>query len=121
METNSSCASAATVCKSIDFAPRYRFQSTAHVAYFGAPLRNTKGLYLYGPVGCGKSMGMDLFFASLQGYTNLRIQRKHFHEFMYDVHRLLHRIKQEDDAGLATGLAVQRAGERIVDGLSQTY
>eukprot|EP00931_Biecheleriopsis_adriatica_P049508 TRINITY_DN28641_c0_g1_i1.p1 TRINITY_DN28641_c0_g1~~TRINITY_DN28641_c0_g1_i1.p1 ORF type:complete len:585 (-),score=118.11 TRINITY_DN28641_c0_g1_i1:41-1795(-) len=85
--------------------------------YFGVSRRTARGLYLHGSVGCGKSMSMDLFFTSLQGHRNLRVQRKHFHEFLYDIQRLLHEIKKEDEKGLATGLGVERAGERIADGV----
>jgi len=42
-----------------------------------------KGLYLYGEVGRGKTMLMDLFFA---GSPVVRKRRVHFHEFMADVH-----------------------------------
>src|SRR5450755_3539089 len=42
-----------------------------------------KGLYLYGEVGRGKTMLMDLFFA---GSPVARKRRVHFHEFMADVH-----------------------------------
>jgi len=59
-------------------------------------------------------MSMDLFFFALKNHPSLRVQRKHFHEFLYDIQRLLHQIKAEDGA-VSTGLGVQRAGERMAD------
>jgi cell division protein ZapE len=56
---------------------------------FGKKPSAPKGVYMWGGVGRGKSMLMDLF------YDNLRIDRKkraHFHEFMLDVHD---RIREE--------------------------
>ncbi|XP_048387871.1 lactation elevated protein 1 homolog B isoform X1 [Stegostoma tigrinum] len=50
-----------------------------------------KGLYVYGDVGTGKTMMMDLF------YSHAAVKRKnrvHFHGFMLDVHRRIHRLKQ---------------------------
>ena len=55
----------------------------------GAPL---KGLYVYGEVGRGKTMLMDLFFETS---AVVRKRRVHFHEFMSDVHERIHVYRQE--------------------------
>ena len=51
-----------------------------------------KGLYIYGEVGRGKTMLMDLFFDSSPVE---RKRRAHFHEFMLDVHERIYLIRQK--------------------------
>ena len=55
-----------------------------------------KGLYIYGDVGRGKTMLMDLFFAASEVQ---RKRRAHFHEFMADVHERIHVYRQKIKAG----------------------
>lgn len=51
-----------------------------------------KGLYMYGDVGSGKSMLMDLFYDTLPSTIKAKT-RVHFNNFMQDVHRRLHSLK----------------------------
>jgi cell division protein ZapE len=57
-----------------------------------------KGLYLYGDVGRGKTMLMDLFFAAS---AVKRKRRVHFHEFMADVHERLNDVRHKIKSGTA--------------------
>lgn len=58
------------------------------------PLNLPKGLYMYGDVGSGKTMLMDLFFDTLPPNIT-RKTRIHFHNFMQDVHKRLHKVRTE--------------------------
>ena len=51
-----------------------------------------KGLYVYGDVGRGKTMMMDLFF---EANPVVRKRRAHFHEFMADVHERVRVYRQK--------------------------
>ena len=59
-----------------------------------------KGLYVYGDVGRGKTMLMDLFF---EASPVVRKRRAHFHEFMLDVHERIHAYRQNMKLGEHAG------------------
>ena len=76
----------------------------------GPPL---KGLYVYGEVGRGKTMLMDLFFETS---AVRRKRRVHFHEFMADVHERVHTYRQEIKNGsLPEQDPIQRAAAAIAE------
>jgi cell division protein ZapE len=58
------------------------------------PVPAVRGIYLYGPVGRGKTWLMDLFYASLSFKAR---RRRHFHRFMHDVHAELAQLRRERD------------------------
>ncbi len=59
-----------------------------------------KGLYIYGDVGRGKTMLMDLFF---DASPVVRKRRAHFHEFMLDVHERIYALRQKMKVGQHAG------------------
>src|SRR5262245_38405233 len=59
-----------------------------------------KGLYVYGEVGRGKTMMMDLFF---EASPVVRKRRAHFHEFMADVHDRVRVYRQKLKDGVLEG------------------
>lgn len=70
---------------------------------------SVRGLYIWGEVGRGKTMLMDLFFDIAPVEAK---QRQHFNEFMRDAHARIARLRQsdvEDPVGSAADEIAERA------------
>ncbi|MFA6218616.1 MAG: cell division protein ZapE [Erythrobacter sp.] len=76
---------------------------------FGGRKTRPQGVYIWGGVGRGKSMLMDLFVETL-GIAEKR--RAHFHEFMLEVDRLI-RDERRKEAGDPIRPVAQRLAEGI--------
>lgn len=66
----------------------------SHAGIGKIPENLPRGLYLYGDVGSGKTMLMDLFYDTLPSAVRSKT-RIHFHNFMQDVHKRLHQMKMK--------------------------
>lgn len=75
----------------------------------GAP---PMGLYLVGNVGTGKSMLMDLFFATAPVPKKRRV---HFHAFMVEVHARIHQWRTGAGKGAANADPILPLAERIAN------
>ena len=80
--------SLSTLADQLSSNPRHRQGMLAK--FFGNRQSSPRGIYIYGDVGRGKTMLMDLFFEHVEGWPKQRI---HFHAFMQDVHKARARKK----------------------------
>jgi cell division protein ZapE len=74
---------------------------------FGSKTDGPEGVYLWGGVGRGKSMLMDLAFENIDIGPKRRV---HFHEFMLETHARLRKARQSED-----GDPIEPVAEEIAD------
>lgn len=85
----------ARLMESANAAPASWLERIAGFNKTKALTESPSGVYLYGGVGRGKSMLMDLFYESLP--PAITKQRVHFHAFMIGVHDYLHQRREQSD------------------------
>jgi cell division protein ZapE len=79
---------------------------TASRSWFASP-KPPRGLYLWGAVGRGKSMLMDMFFEGLEIKDKRRV---HFHDFMLETHAFIFEWRKT-----GSGDPIAPAARRIAD------
>jgi cell division protein ZapE len=84
----------------VGYAPRGTKGSLRGLLRIGAPDPAPCGLYIFGDVGRGKSMLMDLFF---EGAPVKKKRRTHFHKFMSEVQDRIHEQRTRLKAGELKG------------------
>jgi len=69
---------------------------------FGKMAQTPHGLYLYGGVGRGKSMLMDLFFSTVSIPQKRRV---HFHQFMLEIQERLYALQNDGETDILPRVA----------------
>jgi cell division protein ZapE len=92
-------------------------EPTISLPFFTRRRAAPRGVYLWGPVGRGKSMLMDLFFDSA---PVARKQRAHFHAFMARTHGLIDLWRRGDAVARREAFPGVRAGDDPIVAVAET-
>jgi predicted ATPase len=72
------------------------------------------GFYMYGDVGCGKTMLMDLFLESLPASSKKK--RVHFNSFMQQFHLAMHRWRETPESRTeGSHTAIEKVTDQIIE------
>ncbi|MDQ3478312.1 MAG: cell division protein ZapE [Pseudomonadota bacterium] len=82
-------------------------ESGGFLGIFGRKPKGPGGVYLWGPVGRGKTMLMDIGFAEIEVVPKRRV---HFHAFMIETHQRLRTARESEE-----GDPVEAVAEDIAD------
>jgi predicted ATPase len=74
-----------------------------------------KGVYVWGGVGVGKSMVMDILHSIAVEEGKVSTRRCHFHEFMLDIHRRCHTLRLQKSVLSPEGGSAVESGGSFVD------
>ena len=97
-----------------------RTSAQGQLGWTQPPEPEPRGVYLWGGVGRGKSMLMDLFMESLDIEAKRRV---HFHAFMQEVHRELHDVRRhraDDPVAAATARVTEGVRALALDEMEIT-
>jgi cell division protein ZapE len=100
-----------TLLDNLNTTVKYEQKSPLHKLFRPKPA-NYQSLYIYGNVGRGKSMLMDLFFEACPIRQKRRV---HFHAFMLEVHAFIHQWRKQHNTDAISALAKHiRASELLL-------
>lgn len=85
-------------------------QARKHWLFKRKKLKSVKGLYMYGGVGRGKTVLMDIFYGCLPGDKKLRL---HFYRFMAMVHEQLRALEHEANPLVAVAKSIAKDAKVI--------
>ena len=80
------------ICKLSEFLEDNNRSFIGNIISYTERKNNKSCFYIYGKVGIGKTLIMDILFEQLKNNNKKRI---HFHEFMIHVHDSLHKLRKE--------------------------